>query len=68
LTDEQIDQQIEIWFKTEFDCELDFDVADALDKLLRMELITYNGVHYTPRSMREATRVLDKYWDGLHEF
>ncbi|MDM7860399.1 TMEM143 family protein [Alteromonas sp. ASW11-36] len=68
LTDEKIDQQIEQWFKDKYDCELDFDVADALDKLVRMELVHYTGTHYTPRPINEAVKVLDEYWDGLHEF
>ena len=68
LTDEQIDQQIEQWFKDKYDCELDFDVADALEKLVRMELVNYSGTHYTPRPMNEAVKVLDEYWDGLFEF
>ena len=39
LTSEEIDTQIENWFQTEFQIELDFDVEDALYKLKKIGLV-----------------------------
>ena len=65
LTETALDQQIERWFKEVQDCELDFDVADALQKLRNMQLVTCSNQCYFACPQKDAIRILDDHWDNL---
>ncbi len=66
LTDSQLDEQIENWFSTTHQCELDFDVSDGLRKLVTMDLVEQQGKIYRVKPLQQATAILDDYWDNLH--
>ncbi|MFY8275324.1 TMEM143 family protein [Pseudoalteromonas sp. SSDWG2] len=66
LSEEHIDQQIEQWFAQTHNCILDFDVTDALEKLVRMNLVQCTDGRYSARSLPEASKILDDYWDNLY--
>lgn len=61
-----LDRKIEAFLKTEFDIDVDFDVHDALERLLASGLITRNGageLHALP--LAAADRHLRNRWYGL---
>ncbi|GAA5316783.1 MAG: hypothetical protein AseanaTS_19870 [Candidatus Pelagadaptatus aseana] len=51
VTQEQLDQTIEQWFKQQWDCDLDFEVDDALNKLERLQLVNKSGNHYSAKPL-----------------
>jgi hypothetical protein len=64
LTANELDQQIEQWFDQEWQCSIDFEIEDALNKLLRFELVTKQQGHYSPVDLKSAIKILDKRWDN----
>jgi hypothetical protein len=68
LTAQQLDDEIELWFKTKYQCTLDFEINDALEKLIRMRLVTAENQVYTVLSLDQAKVVLDEHWDNLFQY
>jgi len=62
---EELDSVIEQFFATELDTELDFDVADALAKLVRFELVTQEGQHYTIKALSDSKQLLIAKWQHI---
>jgi glycosyltransferase involved in cell wall biosynthesis len=65
---EVLDQQIESWFVKEFNCELDFDVHDALSKLQHIGLAKEQNSTWTVLPMEKALKRVDEIWDGIFEY
>lgn len=63
LTEPELDRALERWFAERWECELDFDVADALAKLVRLGLVEEEGERYRAVPLPEAKRRLDETWD-----
>jgi hypothetical protein len=59
----QLDDLIENWFETRWNCRIDFEIDDALAKLERLELVTRDGEALRCRPLAEAKRQLDHIWD-----
>ena len=68
MTSEQLDNKIEQWFVDKFDFYIDFEIADALEKLQRFGIVTVNEGQYTAISINDAQIQLDAKWDGLFNF
>ncbi|MBQ4832179.1 DUF3754 domain-containing protein [Pseudoalteromonas sp. MMG010] len=68
LTADALDNQIENWFKTQYHCNLNFEIADAIDKLVRMRLISCTNNIYTALSIEHAKNRLDEHWDNLFQY
>lgn len=68
LTAQQLDDEIELWFKTKYQCSLDFEINDALEKLIRMRLVTSENQVYTVLDLEQAKVVLDEHWDNLFQY
>ncbi|NIB41591.1 DUF3754 domain-containing protein [Pseudomaricurvus alkylphenolicus] len=49
----QLDKVIEDWFSLKWECNLDFEVDDALQKLERLELVEKSGDHYSAKPLGE---------------
>jgi len=64
----QLDSKIESWFMSKYQCELDFEISDALSKLRRMKLVTVQDDIYRAINLNEAKRLLDKHWDNLFDY
>jgi len=62
-----LDSVIETYFLEEFNCALDFDVTDAIDKLVDMELVEQNGDVFVARPLEDAVKILDDYWDNIYQ-
>ena len=64
---EELDEKIEHWFMQQHQCVLDFDVADALNKLVRMNIISQSNDIFKAKPLREACAILDDYWDNIYQ-
>ncbi len=63
LDKESLDRNIEKWFRTEWDCVLDFEIDDALDKLVMLGLVESRDELLHAVGLDEAVRRLDRRWD-----
>ncbi len=68
LSESELDNAIEQWFSKTHNVELDFEVDDALQKLLRMGLVLEVDGKYQALSLDKAKEGLDKHWDGLFDY
>jgi hypothetical protein len=68
LTSSELDDIIETWFKDKYNCQLNFEISDALTKLERMQLITLNGDKYQALPLQQAKKHLDQRWDSLFNY
>ena len=48
MTAAELDQAIEAWFVSKWQCRLDFEIDDALAKLMNLELARKDGDHWAP--------------------
>ena len=62
-----LDSIIESYFLETLDCALDFDVTDAINKLVDMELVEQNGDVFVARALNDAVKTLDEYWDNIYQ-
>lgn len=68
LTAQELDSEIESWFASQLNTELDFDVNDALLKLKSIGLgIEANG-KWEVIPLNEALVTIDELWDNVFEY
>lgn len=65
LTKQQLDIEIEQWFASKFDFEINFEIEDALAKLLRFGIVQCKGEYYSAVPINDAKQILHKQWDSL---
>lgn len=63
-----IDEAIEQWFANEFNCEVDFEVDDALQKLDRLGLLKTQGETIRCVEIDQAKIILDQIWDNYFQY
>jgi len=68
LSASQLDKCIEHWFNEKHQCALDFEMKDALKKLLRLQLIEEIDGKYEAKSLSDACKQLDDLWDGYFSY
>ena len=68
LTADELDQQIESWFKTKHNTELDFDVTDALQKLKNSGLGFETNGKWEVIPLDKALIRIDEIWDGVFDY
>ncbi len=68
LTSEELDSQIESWFKSKLDTDLDFDVEDALHKLKKIGLGIETNGKWEVLPLEKALIRIDELWDGIFEY
>ena len=68
MTSEHLDKKIEQWFAEQFDFQIDFEIADALAKLVRFGIVKYVDGQYTALPISEAQVKLDTQWDTMFNF
>ena len=68
LTAEELDFQIESWFKTKLNTDLDFDVTDALFKLKNTGLGIETNGKWEVIPLDKALILIDEVWDGIFEY
>ena len=68
-TQAELDLRIEAWLKEQFGLDIDFEVADALAKLERLDLLRRDGgERLSVPPPEEALARLDELWDGFFQF
>lgn len=69
LTARSLDARIEQWLEQTLGGRVDFEIEDALQKLLRLELISGDaGGAYKAIDLGQALKSLDRYWDNLFPY
>lgn len=68
LKESELDARCEEFLFQKFGIEVDFEVADALEKLTREKLVTVSGTHYTAIPLEQALTRLDEQWDNYFCF
>lgn len=63
-----LDRHIEQWFSDRYQCELDFEMQDALDKLIRLQLVEEVEGKYRAKSLSISNKQLDCLWDGFFNY
>ncbi|MCH7651972.1 MAG: DUF3754 domain-containing protein [Nitrospinae bacterium] len=64
----QLDESIENWFNERWDCQVDFEVEDAMDKLLKLGLVNATGEALGAVAIDKACELLDKIWDAYFTY
>jgi hypothetical protein len=68
LSANELDHQIESWFKEKHNTELDFDVNEALSKLKNSGLGTETNGKWEVLPLDKALIRIDELWDGVFEY
>lgn len=66
-TPDELDAEIEAWFRSSYDQDIDFEIDDALWKLHRLGVVVGDGT-LQARPLDEALAMLDRRWDDLFEY
>jgi hypothetical protein len=64
----ELDRRIEAWLKATFAADVDFDVADALAKLERLNFLAAKDGKIAVVPLPDALARLDSLWDRLYDF
>ena len=64
LARDELDRRIEAWFESNWDCRIDFEIEDALQKLCRLGLVEDSADGLTAVDTTHAIRLLDQRWDN----
>ena len=64
MSRESLDQAIEQWLSEQWQCRVDFEIDDALNKLAALKLLQETDGKLEVVSICEAIRVLDQTWDN----
>jgi hypothetical protein len=67
VTAAELDRRIEAWLREKWECRVDFEVGDSLQKLARFGLAEREGAAWHAVPLAEARRRLDLYWDNLFD-
>jgi hypothetical protein len=65
LTKEELDRRIEKWLVEKWDCDIDFEIGDAVRKLERLKLIRIEADHLYCLPLNDARQRLDSIWDNF---
>jgi len=68
LTKKELDYRIENWLAEKWDCHIDFEIGDAVDKLQRLELIEVDADHLCSVPLSAARQQLDSIWDDYFKY
>jgi hypothetical protein len=69
ITDaDTLDDAIESWFRASWDCDVDFEVDDALNKLRNLGLVFETPSVLTAVEIERGCEILDKRWDDYFSY
>ena len=63
LSRAELDDNIESWLRNGWECEVDFDIDDALEKLLKLQLVEQLDGKLSAVPLEIAVANLDRHWD-----
>lgn len=61
----ELDNQVETWFSENWQCALDFEIEDALGKLIVLGLVKFENGEYTALKPDAAIEALKFKWQGF---
>jgi len=64
LSRSELDQRIETWFDSVWDCQIDFEIDDALHKLITLGLVVESDNRLKAVSVDQGLQILDQRWDN----
>lgn len=64
----QLDRSIEEWFRQNYQCNIDFEMDDAIQKLEQLGLANKADNKYQAIDIQQANQNLDKQWDEIFLF
>ena len=64
LHKDELDRHIEDWFRDAWNCELDFEIDDALRKLHSLGLVEESASGLQAVAIDQGIRLLDQRWDN----
>jgi len=67
LSRSELDEKIEAWFESQWDCAIDFDIDDGLQKLQGLGLVSESDGLFTAISLSAAADKLGQHWDDYFE-
>lgn len=68
LSAKTLDEKIEHWLEQSLGHSMDFEVEDALQKLLKLELVVKTADQYQSVALDKALQKLDLIWDGYFNY
>lgn len=68
LSRRELDERIEAWLADRWGVSVDFEVADAVGKLVRVGVVSEEAGTLRPVGLDEATRRIDEIWDNLFQY
>jgi hypothetical protein len=68
LSAEALDNAIETWFASNYQCTLDFEINDALEKLTRFNLVEHTDGKFKAIPLSQAKSKLDNLWDNYYQY
>ena len=68
LNADELDQHVESWFKSSLNHTLDFEVDDALQKLVTLGLVSFKSNSYQAAPLNQARTSLDQQWDNYFDY
>jgi hypothetical protein len=68
LTKPMLDQRIENWLSERWECRIDFEIGDAIQKLQRLKLIVAENGHLRSVPLDSAKQQLDTVWDDYFTY
>ena len=69
MSEAELDAAVERFVHTHLGgIEIDFEIADALRKVVDLGIVEMSGDRVRARSLDDALRALDERWDGLFRF
>ncbi|MDH3407666.1 MAG: TMEM143 family protein [Gammaproteobacteria bacterium] len=68
MTRAELDSTIERWLRERWQCDIDFEVGDALDKLQGLGLLVPSGDRLSAVTLDVAMRQLDQRWDDYFRY
>jgi hypothetical protein len=68
MTKKELDHHIENWLAEKWDCHIDFEIGDAVNKLQRLNLIQQDAEILQSVLLSEAKQQLDTIWDNFFTY
>jgi len=64
-TESELDERIERWLRNTFAVDIDFEVDDALAKLIRLGLVERTGRTYAANPPEQSLAQMQQHWNAL---
>ena len=68
LTEIELGAAVESWFRNKHNCQINFEIADALRKLESLELVSRNEDFIDCKNLNDAKGQLDVIWDNYFRY